>query len=72
MRTLYTIVKSLLTIIQWFTSVNHCFTVKQVDIDDKTIQQIEERRAVESILEDHKYNKAMKLMPEPLKQMNFS
>ena len=46
--------------------------LEQVNIDDKTIQQIEETRAVESILEDHKYNKAMKLMPEPLKQMNFS
>ena len=36
------------------------------------MRKLEEARAVETILDDQKYNKAMELMPCGLKYINFS
>ena len=45
---------------------------EQYETQDKEIRQLEEATAVKTILEDHSYNEAMKLMPLELKEMNFS
>ena len=45
---------------------------EQYQTDEQQVRELEEARAVEMILDDQKYNKAMELMPPELKDMNFS
>ena len=45
---------------------------KQYQTDQQQVRELEEARAVETILDDQKYNKAMELIPPKLKDMNFS
>ena len=45
---------------------------EQYKTQEKEIRQLEEATAVETILKDHTYNEAMKLMPPELKELNFS
>ena len=45
---------------------------EQYQTDEQQVRELEEARAVETILDDQKYNKVMELMPPKLKDMKFS
>ena len=45
---------------------------EEYETHDEEIRQLEEATAVKTILKDHTYNEAMKLMPPELKELNFS
>ena len=45
---------------------------EEYETHDEEIRQLEEATAVKTILKDHTYDEAMKLMPPELKELNFS